>query len=78
MGSITAREASQAFARILKEAEAGRSLVITRRGRPIALISPYPPRQPDREAAIERIVALMREGLALGGQRFSRDEMHER
>ncbi len=77
--AITAREATQAFARILKEAEAGQSLVITRRGRPGAVLSPYPPlHQPDREAAIERIVALMCEGLALGGRRFSRDEMHER
>jgi prevent-host-death family protein len=79
MRPITAREANQAFARILKEAEAGQSLVITRRGRPVAVLSPYPlPHQPDREAAIERIVALMREGLPLGSRRFSRDEMHER
>lgn len=79
MRSITAQEANQAFARILKEAESGQSLVITRRGKPVAVLSPYPaPHQHDREAAIERIVALMRKGLALGGQHFSRDEMHER
>lgn len=79
MRSITAREANQAFARILKKAEAGQSLVITRCGRPVAVLSPYsPPHRPDREAAIERIVALMREGLALGGRHFSRDGMHER
>jgi prevent-host-death family protein len=79
MRSITAREANQTFTRILKEAEAGQSLVITRRGKPVAVLSPYPPpRRHDREAAIERIVALMREGLALGDRRFSRDEMHER
>lgn len=31
-----------------------------------------------REQNIERVVALMKEGLPLGGQRFTRDEMHER
>lgn len=31
-----------------------------------------------RERDIERVVALMREGLPLGGRRFTRDEMHER
>ena len=31
-----------------------------------------------RERDIERVVALMREGLSLGGRRFTRDEMHER
>jgi len=78
MRSVTAREANQAFSRILKTAESGESVVITRRGEPIAIIAPY--RVPDRgrEQAIEDIVALMRKGLPLGGVRFSRDEMHER
>jgi antitoxin FitA len=31
-----------------------------------------------RERDIERVVALMRKGLPLGGRRFTRDEMHER
>ena len=31
-----------------------------------------------RERDIERVVALMRDGLSLGGRRFTRDEMHER
>jgi antitoxin FitA len=34
--------------------------------------------QQPREQAIERAVALMREGVSLGGRRFTRDEMHER
>jgi len=79
MRFVTAREANQAFSQILKEAEDGGSVVITRRGRPVALLAPY--RTPDvreRELAIEHIVALMREGLPIGGRRFTRDEMHER
>ena len=31
-----------------------------------------------RERDIERVIALMRKGLPLGGRRFTRDEMHER
>ena len=77
MRSVTAREANQAFSRILQEAERGESVVITRRGRPVAVIAPY--RAADvPERAIDHIVALMHRGLPIGGRRFTRDEMHER
>jgi prevent-host-death family protein len=78
MRSVTAREANQAFSRILKAAESGEPIVITRRGAPVAIIGPYraPPRE--REHAVEHIVAMMRKGLPIGSRRFSRDEMHER
>lgn len=78
MRSVTAREANQAFSRILKAAESGDSIVITRRGEPVAIIAPYRARDLEREQAIERVVTMMRKGLAIGGRRFSRDEMHER
>ena len=79
MRFATAREANQAFSQILKDAEEGESIVITRRGRPVALLAPYQaPHSRERELAIEHIVALMREGLPIGGSRFTRDEMHER
>ena len=78
MRAVTAREANQAFSRILKAAESGESVVITRRGEPVAIIAPYQASERDREHAIEHVVAMMRNGLPLGGRRFSRDEMHER
>ena len=78
MRAVTAREANQAFSRILKAAESGESVVITRRGEPVAIIAPYRAPDRDREHAIGHVVALMRRGLPLGGRRFSRDEMHER
>jgi antitoxin (DNA-binding transcriptional repressor) of toxin-antitoxin stability system len=53
--------------------------VITRRGKPVAVLAPYASQlSQERERAIERLVELMRKGLPLGGRRFSRDEMHER
>ena len=79
MRSVTAREANQAFSRILQEAERGESVVITRRGQPVAVIAPYRAADvPERERAIDHIVALMHRGLPIGGRRFTRDEMHER
>ena len=78
MRAVTAREANQAFSRILKAAENGESVVITRRGEPVAVIAPYRATDRAREHAIEHAVAMMRNGLRLGGRRFSRDEMHER
>jgi antitoxin (DNA-binding transcriptional repressor) of toxin-antitoxin stability system len=71
MRTVTAREASQAYSRILREAESG--------GQPVAIIAPYRGQDShDRAQTIEHIVALMRDGLPLGGKRSSRDEMHER
>jgi len=79
MRSVTAREANQAFSRILKEAEGGEPVLITRRGRPVAIIEPYRATDAqEREHAIDHIVALVRRGLPIGGRRFTRDEMHER
>lgn len=79
MRMVTAREANQAFSRILKEAENGEPVVITRRGQPVAVIAPYRGADSrERERAIDHIVALMRRGLPIGGKRFTRDEMHER
>jgi prevent-host-death family protein len=79
MRSVTAREANRAFSRILKEAEGGEPVVITRRGQPVAIIAPYRAADAqERKHVIEHIVALMRRGLPIGGKRFSRDEMHER
>jgi prevent-host-death family protein len=39
---VSAREANQAFSRILGEAEAGEEIVITRRGKPVATLRSYP------------------------------------
>lgn len=78
MRSVTAREANQAFSQILKAAESGESVVITRRGEPVAVIAPYRAQDRERQHAIEHIVEMMRKGLPIGGRRFSRDEMHER
>jgi prevent-host-death family protein len=80
MRSITAREANQGFSDLLSKVEQGEEVLITKHGRPVAVMSPYrrPAMTPERKAAIERALELMRKGLPFGGRRFTRDEMHER
>jgi prevent-host-death family protein len=80
MRTVSAREANQQFARILGEASAGEEIVITRRGKPVAVLAPYRAQAltPDQKAAIRRVVEMMRRGLVHDGRRFARDEMHER
>jgi prevent-host-death family protein len=81
MRSVSAREANQAFSRLLGEVEDGEEVVITRHGKPVAVLSAYrrPIMTPERQAAIERALAVMDEAPAVGrARRFTRDEMHER
>lgn len=80
--TISAREANQQFSQLLAAVERGEEVTITRQGHPVAVMAPVA-RPVDDEArsrraeAVERMVALMQEGLPLGGP-FTRDEMHER
>ena len=78
MRQVSAREANQQFARILGEAADGEEIVITRRGKPVAVLAPYrrPPLTPEQKAAIAEVVEMMKRGLVHGGgRRFTRDEM---
>jgi len=76
---VSLREINQRLTRYVKAAEAGERIVITRRGRPVALLSPVPPQdQPldaAREAALKRLLS---QSHHLGGKAASRDEVHER
>ena len=81
MKTVTAREANQAFSRLLGEVEGGEEVVITRHGRPVAVLSAFrrPAATPERAAAVAHALAIMDRAPALGrARRFARDEMHER
>jgi prevent-host-death family protein len=83
MRSVTAREANQGFSELLSQVEKGEEIVITKRGQPVAVLSRYRPPEmtPERQAAIERAIAVMKKGLPWEGKEFrtyTRDEMHER
>src|SRR6266446_1084516 len=81
MRRVTAREANQRFSEVLSAVETGEQVVITKRGRPVALMSPYPAEAlaAERQAAIDRMIASMNEPVILRGgfRTFTRDEMHE-
>ena len=78
--TVSAREANHAFSSLLAEAANGEEIVITRRGTPVAVLAPWKPpaMTPEKQAAIDEILKLMREGLPIGARHFTRDEMHER
>ena len=80
MKTVSAREANQAFSRLLAEVVAGEEVVITRRGRRVARLVPYTEEglSPERQAAAERLLALLRQGFALGDTTSTRNEWHER
>lgn len=76
---VSLREVNQRLTRYVKAAEAGERIVITRRGKPVALLSPLPrqekPLDAARQAALERI---LNQSHHLGGHTPLRDELHER
>ena len=82
MRAVTAREANQSFSELLNDVERGEEVLITKRGRPVAVLAPYqrPDLTPEREAAIARAITLMDKGLPWGDEirPSTRDEMHER
>jgi prevent-host-death family protein len=81
MRTVSAREANQAFSKLLQAVVEGEEVVITRRGKPVARLAPIKgaARDPEREAEIERIIAHLREGVDLGEPvSWTRDELYER
>jgi prevent-host-death family protein len=80
MRQVQLDEQEQQFASLIAEAEAGESLTILRRGKPVAQIVPFPKQltEAERAAAIERLSASMEKGLDLGGVWNGRDELYDR
>jgi prevent-host-death family protein len=76
---VSLREVNQHLTRYVKAAEAGERIVITRRGKPVALLSPLTPEArsltAEQEAALARTLS---RSYSLGGRAPTRDELHER
>lgn len=80
MRTVGAREANQQFSRLLREAENGKEILITRNGEPVARLVPArtAARTPKaRQRALDEMIRLMEKGMDLGGRRFTREEMHD-
>ena len=79
--TITLREANQAFARCVRDVEAGTEYVITRNGHPVARLVPATGRRvlsPEQQAARARTRARMQRGWSIGAGLLDRDSLHER
>jgi len=81
MRTVSARDANQQFSKLLAEAERGKDVVITKRGRPVARLVPYAGKksEKDRKAALADLMKLLEKGVNLGeNYRFNRDELYDR
>ncbi len=80
--TVSARQANQEFSALLSRAERGEEILITKRSKPVAVLSPYrlPAMTAERKQAIQNAIRTMEKGLRWGDAlpRFTRDEMHDR
>jgi antitoxin (DNA-binding transcriptional repressor) of toxin-antitoxin stability system len=60
--------------------ERGEEILITKRSKPVAVLSPYRPplMTPERKKAVQHAIDVMAKGLSWGSalQKFKREEMH--
>jgi prevent-host-death family protein len=86
MRSVSIEEFHEHTDELVAEVETGRRLTVIRAGKPVAEVVPcakvatFEERRldPKREAARRRLLAIMDEGLDLGGEPFTYEERHER
>lgn len=76
---ISLRQANQNFSRYIEAVERGEEFVVTRRGKPVAVLSPAPRRgvrrlTPAQKSALQRLFARAR---PLGIRKWRRDELYE-
>ena len=80
--TVSARQANHEFSDLLSRVERGEEILITKRSKPVAVLSPYRPplMTSERKKAIQHAIDVMAKGLSWGGTlpRFGREEMHER
>lgn len=79
--TITLRDANQAFARCVRDVEAGGAYTITRNGEPVAQLVPVKGRRSltaAQQAALARTRARMEKAWPIGAGPLDRDALHER
>jgi prevent-host-death family protein len=79
--TVTLRDANQNFAKYVRQVQAGEEIVITRRGEPVAKLSPVSGKRvltPEQQAARRRALARMKKGWPLGIGKLDRDSLYDR
>ncbi len=77
---VSIREVNQRLARYLEAVERGDVVIITRRGKPVARLSPIDTDRTlsgEQKSARARVLARMRAGYSLGGERVNREEIYD-
>lgn len=78
---VSLREVNHHLAQYIHSVEKGNEVIITRRGKPIAMMVPLKDvTQLTRQQKKSRknLLALMEKGISLKGETFNRDNLHER
>lgn len=81
MRSVSLMTANQEFSKLIREVERGESVLITRRGRPIAKLLPHgadKTSDPVWTAAYRRMMRQLEEGASLGGLKIAREDVYDR
>jgi prevent-host-death family protein len=78
---VSLRDINHHLAQYIHSVEQGNEVIITRRGKPIAMMSPLKKvlqltRQ--QQKSRKNLYSIMKNGLSLKGEIFSRDILHER
>ena len=78
--TVNATDANRQFSRLLREAQDGGRITITKEGRPVAVLVSVDAENPRASAsALERFDKLFAEGLLIDYQgNLDRDELHQR
>jgi prevent-host-death family protein len=77
---VSAADANRQFSQILGQAVEGETVIITRRGKPVAKLVPigYEPGDDGRTQARQRLLEMLEKGVSLGGGTFDRDSLYDR
>jgi prevent-host-death family protein len=74
---ISAKGANRRFAELLRTVKNGRSVVVTRHGKPVARITPVVEVERAAEGARSALFARLRTGRAVNAGRWKRDELYD-
>ncbi|WP_207462227.1 type II toxin-antitoxin system prevent-host-death family antitoxin [Azospirillum sp. SYSU D00513] len=78
--TVSAADANRQFSEILGQAAGGETVIITKRGQPVAQLAPYDQaaEKSGRGPAWSRLFRTLEDGVDLGGERFNRDALYDR
>jgi prevent-host-death family protein len=74
---VSAADANRRFSELLRTVKAGRSVVVTSHGRPVARVVPYVDNDPASERARSRLFARLRKERPVKVGRWTRDELYD-